>query len=112
MIMQACSQARVSRVTKLSRRGIGCGKSESLFHTRFLYEKHQFACASIFLTFLEIGPEIFLTSTAINGIQLDKMGYPFFVSLVYSDLNAILNILNVIMTTYRLWSTKTLHFGN
>ena len=37
------------------------------------------------------------------------MGYPFFVNLVYSNLNFVLNILHVIMTKYRFWPTKALN---
>ena len=38
------------------------------------------------------------------------MGYFFFANFVYSNLNSIFNILNVIMTQYRFFANNSLRF--
>jgi len=62
-----------------------------------LQEYLLFAWASIFLTFPENEPEIVLKFPKLYWNKLAKMGYPFFANLVYSTLNSIFNILNIVV---------------
>ena len=51
-----------------------------------------------------------LTFTKINGQNVVFCNVV--INIVYLNLNSIFNNLNAIMTKYRFWQMKTLHFGN
>ena len=48
--------------------------------------------------FPEFEPDIFFKFSQFLLNRMAKIGYPFFVNLVYSKLKSIFNILNVVIT--------------